>query len=108
ALAGAVPAGVPPEVAAAAQATLGGALVVAEQLPAELGPALAEAAREAFTRGLQLAVGISAILAIGLAILAMVMLRHVRAGAEPERQAPLEPEGGAAGRVGVELDNLNA
>ena len=96
-LAEAIPVGVPPEAAAAARDTLGGALAVAEQLPAQVGPALADAARGAFTQGLQWAVGISAILAVGLAVLVVVMLRHARAGAGSEEQPAPKPDGLAAG-----------
>jgi len=81
-----IPAGVPPEAAAAARETLAGALVVAERLPAQLGSALADAARGAFIAGLQLAVGISAILALGLATFVLIMLRRMRTGSEPENQ----------------------
>src|SRR5258707_13955785 len=49
AMADAVPAGVPPEAAEAARATLGGALAVAAGLPAQLGAGLLGSAREAFT-----------------------------------------------------------
>jgi DHA2 family multidrug resistance protein-like MFS transporter len=84
-----IPAGVPPEAAASARETLAGALEVAEQFPAQLGSALADAARGAFIAGLQLAVGISAILALGLAIFVVVMLRRMRTGSEPEREPDL-------------------
>jgi DHA2 family multidrug resistance protein-like MFS transporter len=73
-----VPAGVPAEAAQAAMATLGGALVVAGGLPGQLGPALADAAREAFTRGLHVAASISTIGSIGLAVLVVTLLRHAR------------------------------
>jgi DHA2 family multidrug resistance protein-like MFS transporter len=87
-----IPAGVPPEAAASARETLAGALEVAEQFPAQLGSALADAARGAFIAGLQLAVGISAILALGLAIFVVVMLRRMRTGSEPEREPDLIPD----------------
>ena len=57
-----VPAGIPGEAAEVARDTLGGALTVAEQLPAELGAALLETARAAFTSGLQLAFATAAAL----------------------------------------------
>jgi DHA2 family multidrug resistance protein-like MFS transporter len=80
----AVPAGVPPDAAEAARATLGGALATAERLPGPLGAELLGPAREAFTQGLELTAALSAGLVIVTAILAAWLLRGVRAGAEPE------------------------
>jgi DHA2 family multidrug resistance protein-like MFS transporter len=77
-VADAVPAGVPPQAAAAARDTLGGAVAAAGQLPDQLGGALLGAARQAFTHGLHLAFAVSAAAAIGVAILAVVLLRGVR------------------------------
>jgi MFS transporter, DHA2 family, multidrug resistance protein len=74
----ALPAGVPAEAATVARDTLGGAVAVAAQLPGQVGTTLLEVAREAFVGGMQLAAGISAVVAIGVAILAVVMLRNVR------------------------------
>jgi DHA2 family multidrug resistance protein-like MFS transporter len=75
-MAAAVPAGIPPEAAEAARDTLGGAAAVAEQLPAQLGAGLLDAAREAFTNGLQVT-GVSAAVVAGLAILAAALFRHM-------------------------------
>jgi DHA2 family multidrug resistance protein-like MFS transporter len=47
----AVPTGIPPHAAEAARDTLGGAVAVAGQLPDQLGAALLDTAREAFTQG---------------------------------------------------------
>jgi MFS transporter, DHA2 family, multidrug resistance protein len=77
-----LPADVPAEAAAAARDTLGGAVAVAGQLPDRLGVAVLEAAREAFVRGMQLSSVIAAVVALGLAILAVVMLRD-RPAASP-------------------------
>jgi DHA2 family multidrug resistance protein-like MFS transporter len=74
---GALPAGVPTTAAAAARDTLGGAIGIAQQLPSQVGDALMQVARGAFVQGMQVAAGISLIVAIGVAILALVMLRHV-------------------------------
>lgn len=71
-----VPAGVPPEAADAARETLGGAVVAAQQLPDERGVALLDTAREAFTSGLQLNAGLSAVVVTGLAILTATLLRR--------------------------------
>ena len=94
-LADSIPAGVPARASAAARDTLGGAVAVGQQLPADLGAPLLAAARQAFTTGLQVTAGISAVVAIGIAVLATVMLRDVprTADAEPAEQpaAPAEP-----------------
>jgi hypothetical protein len=89
-MADSLPAGVPGEAAAAARDTLGGAVAAAGQLPEELGQALLLAARQAFTQGLHLAFTVSAAAAIGVAILAAVLLRRLRPNFEP--QAGLDPE----------------
>jgi len=101
-VADAVPAGVPSQAAEAARDTLGGAVAVAGQLPEQLGAALLDAARGAFTQGLQLTAAISAAVAVGIAILAAVLLRHVGAGSEPAEQPDPERQAMAAGDVGVE------
>ncbi len=73
-IADAVPGGVPPQAAAAAKDTLGGAVAAAGQLPDPLGQALLEAARGAFTQALHLAFAVSAAAAIGAAMMAIVVL----------------------------------
>ena len=95
-LADTLPDGVPTQAATAARDTLGGAVAVAPQLPADVGAALLAAAREAFTTGLQVTAGISAAIAVGAAVLATVALRGVPTTsqakpAEPPAPAP-EPE----------------
>jgi MFS transporter, DHA2 family, multidrug resistance protein len=95
-LAEALPQGIPSEAAAIARDTLGGAVGVAAQLPDGVGTALLAAAREAFTLGLQLTALLSAVVAVGIAVLATVLLRAVPASsqAEPAQQpaaAPPEP-----------------
>jgi MFS transporter, DHA2 family, multidrug resistance protein len=74
-LADRLPAAIPAEAAAAARDTLGRAVAVAGQLPDQLGAALLAAAREAFVQGMQLSSAIAAVVSVGLAILALVMLR---------------------------------
>jgi DHA2 family multidrug resistance protein-like MFS transporter len=71
-IAGAVPADVPAHAAAAARDTLGGALAAADQLPA----GLLDTATAAFTHGLQLAAGASAMLALATAVLTAALLRE--------------------------------
>ncbi len=85
-IAAAVPAGVGPEAADAARDTLGGAVAASGQLPDQLGQALLGPAREAFTQGMHVAFAISAALAIGVAILAVTLLRGVRADQPPEEK----------------------
>ncbi|MGH6927802.1 MAG: MFS transporter, partial [Dongiaceae bacterium] len=97
----AVPDGVSPEAAEAARGTLGGALTAAERLPDQIGAALLGTAREAFAQGLQLTAVTSAIVVTALAILAVVLLRHVRAGGDAGMLP--DPDGTAvAGSTGVE------
>ncbi|MFE6286775.1 MFS transporter [Streptomyces sp. NPDC057877] len=64
-----------------ARETLGGALAVAERLPGRAGDALATAAREAFTSGMQLAAVAGAAVLLAAAVLAAAALRraHVKA-----------------------------
>jgi DHA2 family multidrug resistance protein-like MFS transporter len=84
----ALPAGIPPQAAAAARDTLGGARAAAGQLPDQLGQALLLAARQAFTQGLRLAFAASAAAAISVAILAAVLLRRLR----PSSELPARPD----------------
>ena len=72
-----LPAGVPTEAADAARDTLGGAVGVAAQLPGDLGSAVLNVARQAFVDGMQLTAGIAAVIAVGLAVLAITSLRHI-------------------------------
>jgi DHA2 family multidrug resistance protein-like MFS transporter len=90
-LADSLPAGIPSQAAVAARDTLGGAVGVARRLPADLGAALLAAAREAFTTGLQVTAGISAVVAVGIAVLATVMLRGVPTTSEAAEAAEAEP-----------------
>jgi MFS transporter, DHA2 family, multidrug resistance protein len=76
-----LPAGVPADAAEIARGTIGGAVSVAEQLPGAVGTELLDLAREAFARAFETTAAISAVLAIGVAILAAALLRHVRAHA---------------------------
>jgi MFS transporter, DHA2 family, multidrug resistance protein len=78
--------GVSPDAATAARDTLGGAVAAAAQLPGQMGTMLLDAAREAFTRGLHFAFGISAAALIGVAILAAVLLQGLRDSHQPEGQ----------------------
>jgi DHA2 family multidrug resistance protein-like MFS transporter len=100
-VADAVPTGLPPEAAQAARDTLGGALAVAGRLPDQLGAPLLEAARQAFTDGLQAVFAVSAAIAVGIAILVAALLRGVEEGSRPEAPPTPCPDGPCAGKVGV-------
>jgi MFS transporter, DHA2 family, multidrug resistance protein len=63
------------QAAEAARSTLGGALVVADQLPAGSATILRSAARDAFTRGLQLTSLISAVICLTAAVMAARVAR---------------------------------
>jgi MFS transporter, DHA2 family, multidrug resistance protein len=106
-LADALPAGVPSEAAAIARETLGGAVGVAGQLPEGVGTALLAAAREAFIQGLQLTAALSAAIALGIAVLATVLLRAVSASSQAEPGAQpataTEPDAVAQREEAVQL-----
>jgi MFS transporter, DHA2 family, multidrug resistance protein len=89
-MAEAVPAEVPAEAAGVAEDTLGGAVEVGTELPASLGAVLLDSAREAFTQGLQVAAVTSAAIAASAALMAVVLLRHVRPGAQAETESVRE------------------
>lgn len=97
-----LPPGIPPEAAKVAQETLSGAVTMAGQLPNPLGVILLGTAHTAFIQGLQLTSLIGAVVMIGLAILTVVMLRHVGKDDKPERQPDPKPDGLAAFRTCVE------
>jgi len=83
-LATALPPGLTPDVARTVTATLGGAVAVAGELPADVSAAVLHAAREAFLRGLRLCAAISGIGSFALAVLAAVAFRQARpSGALP-------------------------
>jgi len=89
-----LPADVPAEAAADARDTLGRAVEIAGQLPDQLGATVLDTAREAFVHAMQLTSGIAAVVAVGLAVLAVVMLRST--GSPPpdaESAAESEPAG---------------
>jgi DHA2 family multidrug resistance protein-like MFS transporter len=99
AMAGAI-AGVPPGAAEVARDTLGGAVAVAGQLPDQLGARLIDAARQAFTQGLQVAAAISAAGSLGLAIFTAVVLGRPGAGAVSHSDSPGQPDPSLHGTVG--------
>ncbi|MBN6035000.1 MFS transporter [Amycolatopsis sp. 195334CR] len=72
-----VPAGLPPEAAAAAHDTLGGAVAVAANLPPGLAPGFLRDAYEAFTDGMSVTMLIGAGVLLAAAALVAVLLRQV-------------------------------
>ena len=82
-LADSLPSGVPAAAADAALDTLGGALAIAQTLPAEVGAALVAAAQTAFVDALHLVAAVAAVGALVTAIGAAIALRTVAARPEP-------------------------
>jgi MFS transporter, DHA2 family, multidrug resistance protein len=83
------PPGIRPADLAAARDTLGGALTVASKLPGHTGTGLLEAARAAFTHGLNdAAIGAATVMAVA-AVLSVAFFRGVRV--EPSPPAAGEP-----------------
>lgn len=74
---GGLPDGLPADAAAAARDGLDGAVAAAQGLPADLGAAVLEPARAAFTSGLNLGAVVAAGIAAAGAVLAALRLRHV-------------------------------
>src|SRR5688500_15873198 len=94
-LADALPDGLSPQVVEAAMATLGGAVSVATELPADTAAAVVEAARVAFLRGLRVCAIISGVGSVALAILAATSFPRSAANVEPD-DAPEPPLAAAA------------
>ncbi|MGW2252142.1 MFS transporter [Kitasatospora sp. NPDC001660] len=87
-LVGALPAGVDGEAARAARDTLGGAATVAAHLPGRLGADLLATARAAFTDGLHVAAVVGLVFALGAAVLAYRLMRHLPAAAPAPAPEP--------------------
>lgn len=85
-----LPRGLSADAVKAARGTLGGAIGVAEGLPSAIATSLRETARRAFTRAMEAGVVSCAIVALITAIIAIVLLRGVRAGHEPEQKQVAE------------------
>jgi DHA2 family multidrug resistance protein-like MFS transporter len=93
-----LPAGVQADAAAAATDTLGGAVGVASQLPADTAAVVLGVARDAFVTGMQITTGIAAGIAIGLSILAVLALRTANAGGESDPGSAAEAPQPSSGR----------
>ena len=85
-----LPEAIPTDVADAVRDTLGGALAIAQTLPAAVRDAVVAIAETAFVDALHLVAGVSAVLAVGTAIVSAVALRTVpvRSGSPEEDSAP--------------------
>jgi DHA2 family multidrug resistance protein-like MFS transporter len=90
-ISGSLPAGLPPEAAAAAETGIDGAIAAAGQLPGDVGEALTTAAELAFTGGLNAAGITSAAIAAVAAVIAAVGLRHIRPTGQAHDDAEKEP-----------------
>lgn len=86
----AAPAGLPPDALATSRDTLGGAVAVAGNLPGRLGSDLLVAAQDAFVQGLQVTAVVSAVVMLGAAVMAGILLRNSRSGSSPEEHAAPE------------------
>ncbi len=87
-----LPAGIPADAAAAAQETLGAALAVAGELPAELGAALTSVAHGGFISGLHTVTLIGVVAFAGAALVTAVLLRNVQTHSESDAEAESEIE----------------
>lgn len=76
AMADAIPPGLSPLASEAARSTVGGALALAEDLRATTGQAMMTAARHAYVQGVRASAGVSALVMLFTAGLALVTLRH--------------------------------
>jgi MFS transporter, DHA2 family, multidrug resistance protein len=99
-----IPAGVPAGAAETARDTLGGAIDIAAELPTGVASALIEAARAAFTQGVQIGAAISTLGSVGLAIFVFLTLRSIRAGGDLE-DGP-SSDAGAGRPASGEVDDL--
>ena len=88
-----LPSGLPTEVAAASQDTLGAAVGAAAVLDEASAATVLQVTREAFVAGMQLSAGVAAVIALGVAALALVGLRRSAAADHAdsaENQAPAD------------------
>jgi MFS transporter, DHA2 family, multidrug resistance protein len=89
----ALPEGISSEASEAVRGTLGGAVAVAEQLPAQLGAVLLGPAREAFVQAFELTAAISAVITLAAAIGAAVLLRHIDRDSVAKHQPEMDGAG---------------
>jgi DHA2 family multidrug resistance protein-like MFS transporter len=89
-IAGAIPTGVPHAAAAAIRDTLAGATAAAANLPAPISAALLGPARAAYTSGMNVVALVCAALLLGVAVVAVTLLKDVRPSGAPETEVPDE------------------
>ena len=77
---------------AAARDTLGAAVGVAAELPSQLGAVVIAAAQNAFVQGMQVVATISAVVAVGVAVLVLVALRDIRLNPDASETEPTTDE----------------
>lgn len=88
-----IPAGLPASAVQASRDSLAGAVAVAKGLPEQIGTALLTGAREAFTGGMHAVAAASGAIMLGIIILVVTRLRHVRPiGETPSNQSGSIPE----------------
>ncbi|MFE7125539.1 MFS transporter [Streptomyces sp. NPDC057617] len=87
-LADSTPAGLSADALETVRETLGGATVVAAQLPGKAGESVLELAREAFVHGMRIASAGGALLLIAAAVLAATLLRTAVPSATAQAEAP--------------------
>jgi DHA2 family multidrug resistance protein-like MFS transporter len=97
-LADAVPPSVPPELAAPARDTLGGAVAAGDKLADRPAGELIAAATEAFSQALQVVATLSAAVVVAAALLAWRLLRCVGSGPETEEQRVVQADRAVADR----------
>ncbi|TDB73729.1 MFS transporter [Actinomadura sp. KC216] len=85
-----LPTGVPPAAESAARESLAGAVETAQRLPGPAGPELLDAARDAFTTGLQVTALISAVIVAAGAIVIGLLTRHEQASVREETDSTPE------------------
>ncbi|MEX2425715.1 MAG: hypothetical protein WD401_03035, partial [Thermomicrobiaceae bacterium] len=86
-LTGSLPSDISGSARSTALDTLGGAVAIAQELPALLGDLLLESARNAFTEGLAAAAAIGGLAMLVLAVLCLVMLRESPRSADDQESA---------------------
>jgi DHA2 family multidrug resistance protein-like MFS transporter len=89
-----LPAGIPVDAAAVARDTLGGAVGVAQELPAQLSAGVMTVAQNAFVSGMHVVAAIAGTLAVVVALFAVTALRDVRAPGAESADAESEPRHG--------------
>ena len=105
---GAIPAGVSADIADAARESISGAVSAAAHVPGRSGAGLLEAAHQAFTTALNMVAGISAIVFVGLAVLAAISLRELRPVGESEAKDAQEAGGVPASLSEIAVSSLEA